>query len=219
MIRRTATTGLLAAALVTVLTGCTIATTLAGGGGPENTEEPGITVSDGYTPDPVTESPEATEDGGDEAPPEFVEQSDVPLALGESATIEGRAGNPVGTFQVDSVNPAFTACTDEEYAPTDEIQYVEVTFTVTAEDALAAEDDSWDYPTYFSLYLADIRGPDGERLSNTLGFDCQGLTHWRDEVEPGEEIDGVIYLEVEAFGEAGIVEWDYGHQNFQVPFP
>lgn len=219
MIRRTATIGALAAALVTVLSGCTIATTLSGGGAPMQTEDPGITVSDGYSPDPVTEEPTPTDDG-DDAPPEWVDQTDVQVALGESITIEGRSGNPVGTFQVNSVNPHFTACTDEEYAPSDDIQYVEVTFNVTAEDALAAEDDSWDYPTSFELYLADVLGPDGERLSNSLGFDCQGISNWRDTVEPGQSLpDGVIYLEVEAFGDAGMIEWDYGHQNFQVPFP
>lgn len=197
-------------------------TTLAGGA-EEPSEAPGITASGDNTTDPSassepTETPDDTDDTGDDY--EFVEQTDIPLGIGESATVEGRAGNPVGTFQVDSVTPAFTACTAPDYVPLETTQYVEIMFTATAEDELAAEDDSWDYPQEFQLFLADVTGPNDEYLRNDLGFECVKNAEWIEDVAPGETLTGPIYLEVEGLVDGtGVVEWDYGHQAFKIPFP
>ena len=198
----TAALGLVAAS---ALAGCTLVTTLGGGAAPATPDAaPGITVSQTGSPDPS--APGSTG-------PVWVEQTDVPLTLGVAATIEGERGNAVGTLSIDAVTPHFEACTNADHVPSESEHIVAITFTVTADAALAGERGDTHYPTALELFYTSLRTLDGGYLSSTLGYDCMRLREWIPDVQPGQSHTGSVYLSTAAEAPYRI-EWDYGHQNF-----
>ncbi|KAB1649758.1 hypothetical protein [Pseudoclavibacter endophyticus] len=216
--RRTLTAAL-SIAMVVALSGCTLVSTLAAGDTPTDTPTPEITGSGDSTTDPSppddggSDVDGSGDDGAGDGPPAI--PSDVPLALGEAGEIEGRGGNPVGTFQVDGVTTGFDDCVE----PEEGLSYVQVDLTITAEDDLAAEEGSLDYATSFALFLLYVKGPNGEYLGDWLGHECVPSSEWIDDVGPGESATGSVWMSVQTPVDEGLIEWRYGHQNFVVPFP
>lgn len=210
MTRRRGVLAALAVLATLLLSGCTLVSTLAAPAAPPTTGAPDVTWSGDDTPPPPP--PDTTDEVDDTFPP-YVESLPVPVELGVPAAIEGRAGNQVGTITFDDVRPGFEACEKTDFEGPENGQIMQITFTVTADAALAAEDDSWDYPRRFKVFLANIREPDGSLVFDSLGFDCMGINTWIGDIEPGETKTGSIYLDTEVL-DAYLVTWDYGHQRF-----
>ena len=204
--RRPLLAAVAAVALTLALSGCTLVQTLsAPPTTPTATQAPDITTSGTGKPEPTsTETPP----GASVGPP--VEQSDVALPIGQAMPVEGRAKNRVGTITVDAVTVGYEGC-----AVAPEVgQVVEITFTVAADAALAAEDDGTDYDREFKLFLADLYSTNGKRLSTELAFDCVRISGWIPSIEPGKSATGSIYLAAPALPEQFDVRWNYGHQSF-----
>lgn len=197
------------AAVVLLLSGCTLVSSLAQPGGQAET---GATSQDGATPATTTEP---DEDVGSTPEPSSpgTETVDVPVSIGTPVSIQGADGGEVGLFTVTSVVP-YAMCPNPD---ADESKYgmiVIVSVDIMAAPSLSAQTDPY-YGQHFDLSKLDVVDPKtGTSTKGGPDYDCLTTGDRLTTVQPGGTASGRLAFDVE--DESFAIRWFYGHQNFVV---